>query len=65
MGNIVCCANNPDEMVESIKTGDIRKPKLFGAVVHASSSDEGSDNEKMTIEGKFKPIVSDERVCGG
>ena len=43
MGNVVCCANNPDEFGRT-SSGEIKKPLLFGAIVHASSSDEDSDD---------------------
>ena len=52
MGNVVCCANNPDELVNKVNLGEIRKPKLFGAQTAGDSSSEGSDHEGQSIEGK-------------
>lgn len=51
MGNMICCANDADGLVETIPD---KKPKLFGAkFVVDDSSDEDDKGQENPVGGKL------------
>ena len=58
MGNMICCANDAEGIVDSSDLLNDKKPKLFGAKLNNlnnESSDE-SNEEDHPLEGKLVHI---------
>lgn len=56
MGNVICCANDGDTIVETVNPSDLKRPQLFGAP-HQSSSDENSSDDEHPLEERLRDLV--------
>ena len=52
MGNVVCCANDADGVVDASELLNDKKPKLFGTKIGLNASAEDSNEEAHPLEGK-------------
>ena len=51
MGNVLCCANNTDGLVDASNLLNEKTPVLFGTKIGLNESDESSE-EDHPLEGK-------------